>query len=308
MRRALLLFAFCVLGLVLGYLATRVRQQTGAQADLVNLINRADKIVVKDHNVEGSPVLYESTDRNDLNALKDAIKIKLPEKELHCKCLGSASVYLYANGEKIGIISNQHSKNIRCNLWSTDVPIVDIESFLKWFDERKISGPRDEYESNVRAARESAEMEARWLNGMPESLKRFWHHPRADHSDVSDHRVALAGEIPNQEARILALFKWFGSGMGPWSRSPVWEVQPELLLFDYSTDDLLAALNQKELTNLQLEGAARLFAGWEFSKRRPNDLAKLGPALKETLLKHSLESNNEDKKLRAKAAFAQPAK
>ncbi len=59
----------------------------------------------------------------------------------------------------------------------------------------------------------------------------------------------------------------------------------------------------KPLTDAQLEGAARLFGGWEFSHRRPKDLAQLSPELKKLLFEHSLKSTDKDKIGRAKGAF-----
>jgi|SRR6185295_15705735 len=54
-----------------------------------------------------------------------------------------------------------------------------------------------------------------------------------------------------------------------------------------------------------LEGAARLFGGWEFGQRRPDDLDALPADLKKRLLDHSLKSSDADKLGRAKHAFAQ---
>jgi hypothetical protein len=98
------------------------------------------------------------------------------------------------------------------------------------------------------------------------------------------------------------LYAWFGSGQGPWSGFPSYETVAERLLLDFQTETLIAAAEAAR-TAQQLEGAARLFAGWEFSQHRQEDLARLRPDLKQRLLAHSLESTDEDKRSRARHAF-----
>ena len=52
------------------------------------------------------------------------------------------------------------------------------------------------------------------------------------------------------------------------------------------------------------EGAARLFAGWEFRRQRQDDWAALPAELKRRLLDHAERSAYEDNRVRARAAFA----
>lgn len=75
------------------------------------------------------------------------------------------------------------------------------------------------------------------------------------------------------------------------------------MLIDYSTAELLAAIEGEELTTAETEGIARLFGGWTFSQLRPNDRHLLSAELKSGLLKHSLASPDEDKLGRARRAF-----
>jgi len=143
---------------------------------------------------------------------------------------------------------------------------------------------------------------------MPKSVRQLWE--QAVHGwpipNVKPLRAALAKEFPDSHQRILALFSWYGSGDGPWSGfDSVYETAAEELLLDFPTPDLIAAAQADNLTDAQIEGAARLFAGWSFSQRRPDDLKTLPAALKKKLLDHSLKSKNEDKLGRARNAFAQ---
>jgi hypothetical protein len=75
------------------------------------------------------------------------------------------------------------------------------------------------------------------------------------------------------------------------------------MLLDYPTADLLTAVEGRDLSVSETEGAARLFGGWTFSRRRNNDLRLLPAELKARLLKHSLASADEDKLGRARNAF-----
>lgn len=66
---------------------------------------------------------------------------------------------------------------------------------------------------------------------------------------------------------------------------------------------MFASILSPELSKAQLEGAARLFAGWGFQQRRPMDRSKLPKALKDRLLAHALSSADQDKRDRATDAF-----
>ena len=51
------------------------------------------------------------------------------------------------------------------------------------------------------------------------------------------------------------------------------------------------------------EGAARLFAGWEFNQQRPEDNRLISADLKRMLLDHSVKNADQDKVGRARKAF-----
>ena len=121
--------------------------------------------------------------------------------------------------------------------------------------------------------------------------------------DLGKLRQALVREHPATTRRIVALFGWFGSGAGPWTGYPTYESVAEELLLDFSTSDLVTAVQTGNLRNEQLEGAARLFGGWDFSQRRPGDLKLLPPELKNQLLTQALKSSDKDKRGRAEYAF-----
>lgn len=139
---------------------------------------------------------------------------------------------------------------------------------------------------------------------MPPALRPLWASVARDlDPDLGPLQRSLARQVPDKDVRILLLFSWFGSGAGPWSGFPAYERIAEDMLLGYSTADLLSAIANRELTVPQTEGVARLFGGWQFYNRRPNDLKLLPAELKARLLWHSLQSDDKDKLDRAQHAF-----
>lgn len=152
------------------------------------------------------------------------------------------------------------------------------------------------------------EEEWRWLEATPKSIRPFWTEKMRQGIETPDFgrlRAVLKREFPDVGQRILALLKWYGSGVGLWSGYPAYEDIPEKLLLEFPTAQLVAATEGTELTEAQMEGAARLFVGWNATKRE-NDLKALPTALKKRLLEHSLKSTDSYHQEWAKNAFAEP--
>ena len=146
---------------------------------------------------------------------------------------------------------------------------------------------------------------ARWRETMPPCLRPLWPFERymeiPDEAGMEPLRKALAGAVPDPRERALILFAWHGSGMGPWSGYPAYENAAECLLLDLPVPVLIAAA-EAALNERQMEGAARLFAGWGFYTRHGRPA--LPEALGKKLLEHSLQSSDADRIERAKRAFA----
>lgn len=155
-------------------------------------------------------------------------------------------------------------------------------------------------------ARAEQVIEQRWRAAMPTSVRPVWSDQfMGMGDDLRPIRTALAKEFPDPQDRIRALLGWFGSGAGPWSGYPSYEGVVEELLLDYPTDEIVHAVVAGDRSEVQMEGAARLFAGWEFNRRRPEGRAQIPEDLRKVLLAHSLKTNNSDKAKRAKRAFAE---
>lgn len=275
--------------------------------ELANLIDRADRIVILESPMAKAPVLYESTARQDLDALKAALRVLVPEDPLHCMCIGAPAIELYSKGKRIESITNHHGRFLRCGLWMSDAPIADSEAFLKWFDERGIVGPRAEWDGAIRRQQQREAERQRWMDAMPPSVKPLWPTVEASFdADVAPLHRTLVEDMPDESERIRALLTWYGSGAGPWSGFPAYEDIAERLLLRYPTRTIVAAIEGRELSPAQTEGAARLFGGWGFSQARPGELHLLPQELKQRLLAHSLESPDDDKRGRAQRAFRTP--
>ena len=276
--------------------------------DLSELIQKADKLVVYANEAQQTTI-FRSTRRKDLDELSAAIVIQAGEG-VACACLGAPMIALFREGKQIGFLTNQSAHAIGTSLWDMDAVILDPQKWLHWFDARGIKGPRREFKRRMAEARQSLADEERWMKAMPASMREPWEKNKSElpylNADIRPLTAALEKEIPEKPQRIRALLGLFGSGAGPWSGYPGYEGAVEDMLMEYSTADLLAAITGPgaSLTNEQIEGAARLFASWNFGQQRPQDRTLLPADLKRMLLEHSLKSRDGDKLGRAKRAFA----
>jgi hypothetical protein len=149
----------------------------------------------------------------------------------------------------------------------------------------------------------------RWLAAVPPSLRPFL--PKDTSSDPAPYfeapsgseLEALAKEFPDESKRIRVVLAWYGSDAGPWSGYPSYEQIPENILLTFPTAKIVSALQAKPLREVEIEGAARLFGGWDFSQKRPGDLRLLPQVLKKRFLDHALKSKDDDKIDRARHAF-----
>jgi hypothetical protein len=291
------------------------RQQTNdaSRADVEKLqkvIGEADGVVVYSMNMNGvgiSKKLYSSSNPADLASLKASVNFEEPVHRFISGCLPSTIIRLFRRDKMIGELGLICGGIARFSQWSSDAQITNPEPLFKWLDSRGITNPRKEFELERAQEEKSRADEERWMKAMPSSIAQVWpnfHHDEIYHGDLRPLEAAVAKEFPDKRARILRLMAWYGSGAGPWSGFPVYEVVPEQMLLKYSTQELVDAVASAALNEQEIEGAARLFGGWDFNKMHPEDSALLPADLKRKLLEHSLKSTDEDKLARAKRAFA----
>lgn len=206
-------------------------------------------------------------------------------------CYACAQIRVYRDGEVVASLrAAGSSKPMNALLAAMKLPLS------KSYDE----------DADAAAALKSQKDRQRWVAATPQSLSALepGPDPLVSQGDIARMATALAKQYPNASQRILALYAWFGSGAGPWSGFPSYESVAEELLMKHSTEALLAPLDSPELSETQLEGAARLLGGWIFWNKRPDDLKQLSPELKKRLLAQAMRGGNDkDKHSRAQRAF-----
>ncbi len=141
-----------------------------------------------------------------------------------------------------------------------------------------------------------------WREATPPCLIPLWESVMESPLDIGPLQRALEDEHPDAHARILELYRWFGSGKGLWNEYPSYECVPEKLLWEYPTPVLVGALTNNPITQEQVEGAARYFGGWRFIKEK-GEFHMIPAELKQRLLKHTLEHSDPSNAHGAERAF-----
>ena len=272
-------------------------------AQLSALIRQADRIVVFERPFAGSHAIFTSTERKDIEEFDNALRVAPDPDDHSCLCADILTVRLYRGDTELVTLTNHHGRYVGGSIWSQGALVTDPDRWLAWFSSHGMPQAREEFDAEAAAEKQSRLDYARWVAAAPVHARPFL--AEEIHGvDTNGLREALANEFPDRRDRIVALFGWFGSGAEPWSGFPANESIPEDYLLELPTADLIAAANRADLSDPQLEGAARLFGGWPFSNQRPQALKSLPPALKKKLLVHSLKSSDPDKLARARRAFA----
>ena len=293
--------------------ADKKKERPVNPAQLLALIERADKVeVYTSYTYKRTAVLYSSTYRKDISALKDALSIEPPDGGIFlCTCLPSLELVLYRNGKELASVGVLPEGAIHTSLWDSDAKIQDADKWLRWFDDRRITAPREQHEREKAEAEQDRAAEERWIAAMPQGLRPIW--PKVmdqmmaggipQDPDTKPLEEELAKEILDEPRRIRALMSWYGSGTGRWSGYPIYEDVAAEMLLRYQTAQLLAAVESVALNEQETEGAARLFGSWQFGNRRPDDHALIPKDLRRALLEHCLKSTDADKLGRARRAF-----
>lgn len=142
----------------------------------------------------------------------------------------------------------------------------------------------------------------KWLTAIPECIQPLCKSYPVYNSHVSLIRHALASALPLEEERLITLFIWHGSGEGSWSGYPSYEQVVENLLLEYDITILLNVVVKRILGTSSsppppptpfLEGVARLFCGWAFRQKYPNnEMIQLPTMVREILWEHIVLSTN----------------
>lgn len=146
--------------------------------------------------------------------------------------------------------------------------------------------------------KKNREEEARWKATMPKSVRALWEQgnerwiPRLEEQDLPLYRAALKSEFPEAAQRILALLTWYGSADGDSFAS--WrKCDPANLLMDFSTVEIIRALESVTLTDSQAMGVARFFSSDQFERKRLGERTSLPAPLKKRLREQGLKSQDQ---------------
>lgn len=254
----------------------------------------------------GNDVLLEVDESTDVEALRVTMRI-IDGPGGHCMCFGGPTLeMLSADRSRLALLSIHHGLGIRWSRWKDDARLIDGRLLLEWLAKRGVLEPLRDFEAEEANQRRSRQDWQRFLAAMPSPLVPVWSGAvgQFGNVDVVPLRAALERGMPDENARILALLQWFGTGAGPWSGFPSYEEAAEELLLGYSTERIIRALEDARLNPAQLEGTARLFAGWSFNQQRPQGLRELPESLRKALWRHVKDTQDDDKRGRATRAFA----
>jgi hypothetical protein len=319
--------------LMLDYMRSQAPQPTQMAFD--GLLARAGRVLVLEGGMDGgrplgNAVLLDSTEKSDLAELKQALAI-LDGPAGHCMCCGGPTLeILSSENESLAAVSIHHGRSVRWAAWKDDAELLDGRRLLDWLAQRGVPGPLDEFLEDQRREQQGQADWQCWVAAMPDCLKQLppdvWQRVR-ETSDLTPIHETLSTLYPDLRGRILALFRWFGNGAGPWTGFPVYEELAEQILLQIPVDELVNVLQNVSPSEQELEGAARFFAGCAFNNRASPQGVKLPPSLtytdlatflpdrsgepvsipdqlRQQLLAHCLTSSDEDKRRRAESAFA----
>jgi len=282
------------------------RQRPVDPEELFLLIDRADRLVVKEMPLQDAEIFFESTQRLDFDELKEALTIVVPEEGFHAMCIGEPCIELFIGDTRVAEIVNLSGNHMRWwNHWHSDAMLANPEPWISWFEKRGMDGPRLEVEQSERQRVQRVEQLRRWMDTMPLCLVPIWEESLNEYGrpDPALLSRTLQRSIPDRKDRIRALLYWFGSGAGRWSGYPEYETAAEALLLAEPHDALVTVSRSPDLSSAQLEGAARLFGGWNYSKRYPDETDRLPATLKLRLWDQVKDTEDQDKLKRAKSAF-----
>ena len=282
------------------------------QQSLSNLLSRIDRIRVVDAGMaEGDLVLLSTNEAEIAEVLLDTSAPKQIESFRacfnivedtntfgHCMCLGWPTFEFISGKTVVTRIGFHHGQSIRWSEWKYDAFLKRNEDVLSWLASNGVPQPKKAYEADLAQAEESRKQYERWLAAAPESIRAQvraldWGNPFAPQDDLKAIRESLSSTA-SPEAQVLSLFKWYGSGCGPWSGFPSYEELPNALLMQIPTAVLLQSLTNT-LSDAHVEGAARFFTSSDFNRRRNPDRKTLPDDLKRRIREHVIRQKDQHK-------------
>ena len=308
-----------------------------SQKSLDNLVTQMDRVrIIAGGEFNGKPldkkVLLDSRDAKVLKELIECLKISEDPRTFGQEMnSGDPTLEIYAGGKRLAVLGYHHSLTIRWSKgWKFDGQLLDGRRFSEWFATNGVPGPKLEREVSLKENRQAASDMRKWAQSMPDVLKPSWQEvigdslpgmvvfvpepsvddenenpaPRAVNPRLEKLLASLDEAYKDKQSRTLALCQWFSSGCGKWTGYPPYEHIPGEILLMIPTEEIVAALKRSDVTEPELDGAARYFAWHTFRSQKPQDIKLLDSDLRQKLLKVSLKSQDSTKLARARLAFS----
>ena len=251
-------------------------------------------------------VLLESSNADELGQLRELLRFKATG--FHCMCLGDLALEISGPEGRRAVIGLHHGASFRWDpVWKSDAALANPRGLAEFFASRGAPQMLEGQMQDEAHGTEAARAFAAWTASAPPAF------PPLDQlanqlGELSEAGRALAAgslkaSFRTDEDAIRALLHWFGNGRGPWSGFPSCELIPEKLLKGYPTAALVRAMTSADLSESQLEGASRLFAGWQFWKGREAERDLVPSVLRQRLRAHVSASGDTDKIRRFEGAW-----
>jgi hypothetical protein len=259
-------------------------------------------------------LLLDVTDPASLTELTAAVRIVDGDEFGHLMTIGLHHLELWVGDQRVHTIELLYGwDTIRWpSVWKGDGPLAEPRRLENWLLRHGITDARDHREEAEQQAAEWLGSTENWERAMPPSLSPLWPERLGDGpgnmspADIGAAEDLLQAALPDPIARVRALYEWFGSGTGPWSGYPSYEGAAEQLLLDCSIEVLLAALEASTDNPAAVDGAARLFGGWNFGQTRRTDRKRCPETLQQRMLDAVIRHGNTDNLQRFRSAFDLP--
>lgn len=243
--------------------------------------------------------LFKTTSRSEIQELLDLIRVDESESGLHCMCCGDPTLEFYIGEKLIGTVGVHHGTSLRWieGTWDGDGMLTrkSAKALTAWLAAKGIDEPnRDRIQGEANAKQAKASW-AKWEAATPKGLEELSEGYEYGLSDeqLKQARAALAGTHRKVSEQIRALFKWYGSGES-WNGYPAYEGLARDILLSYSDAQLMDAVSLPDLSEVELDGAARLCV-FDLKRDRIELLKKLPAEPRKRLLDYCLRAGSEKK-------------
>lgn len=208
-------------------------------------------------------LIFETKDDGEVVDLLHRLKISEEQEGIYIKGIGCILFKFYSNGLLIGEAEYIAPNHISWKeLWEGAAWLEDGDSLLRWFKQRSISTNllNDILELEIREKKE--EETSKWLKQSPNAIKT---HVEKVTKDINETIQDLAFEIPDKHERILLLMKLLGFTTRQWDNFEYRDTIPQKILMKYDFQDLIHAVQSRELSEEEKFGMSRFFSGGIFN-------------------------------------------